>query len=307
MRPSSLAAGLSALALFACNAGMDTPPADPDTDDWLEGVVLPAYLDCARERGVTLIQAHRAGGRPGAVENSIGAIEASLADGAVFMEMDVAQTADGVLVLMHDRTVDRTTTGAGAVADMTYAEFSQLRLRDETGEILDETPPTLEAALSVLDGRGVAQIDRKGDVSFDQIASALEAAEAVDRALVITYTLDDAIALHERLPGAILSAGVGGLDDLATLTGAGVEADVITAWLGLGQGDPALDAALAAEGIETSYGDFRAEREGTIDYALMASNGAEVISVDDVPAAAGVLDASETSRALFQTCEAARG
>ena len=305
--------GLSAVAVAvltaACGAPSPSTPSanSPSTDLWFATVDLPAYLDCARERGVTLIQAHRAGDRPGAAENSLGAIEASLNDGAVFIEMDVASTADGVLVLMHDRTVDRTTTGVGPVSEMTYADFSELRLRDVDGAVLNEAPPTLDAALAALDGRGVAQIDRKGDVSFDEIAQALETADAVDRAVVITYTLDDAITLHQRLPGVVLSAGLDDLEELTTLTEAGVATEQISAWLGLGAGDPALDAALATRGVETSYGDFRAEREGVIDYALMASNGAEVISVDDVPAAADVLDAGATARALLETCDAARG
>lgn len=298
------AASASILALAACQNS--TQP-DLDADRWLKGVDLAAYLDCAREGNVTLLQAHRAGDRPGAAENSLGAIEASLADGAVFMEIDVAQTSDGVLVLMHDRTLERTTTGSGDVSDIPYTEFSQLDLRDLDGAVLNEGPPTLEAVLAALDGRGIAQIDRKPSVSFDQIAEALEAAEAVDRAVVITYFLEDAISLHQRLPGVIVSAGIRSVDDLATLDEAGVDRTLLSAWLGLGTGDPALDAELAALGIETSYGDFRAERDGDADYALMAANGAEVISVDDVPAAAEALNAYDAARSLLANCEAARG
>lgn len=304
MRRDALRIGLSLVSLSACAPNAQTD--DMEVERWFADVDLAAYLDCARERGVTLLQAHRAGDRPGAAENSLGAIEASLADGAVFMEIDVAQTADGALVLMHDETVDRTTTGTGPIADMTYADIQALQLRDLTGTVLEERPPTIAEVLSVLDGRGIAQIDRKGDVSFDQIADALEQADAVDRAVVITYSLEDAIALHERLPGVVISAGVGDLDDLAMLDQSGFDRSRLSAWLGLGAGNPGLDAALAARGIETSYGDFRAEREGTINYALMASNGAEVISVDDVPAAAQALDSFNAARALLENCEAAR-
>jgi glycerophosphoryl diester phosphodiesterase len=305
MSRPALLSGLCLFALTACQAGPESSPTA--REPWFSDVDLAAYLDCAREQDVTLLQAHRAGDRPGAAENSLGAIEASLADGAVFLEIDVAQTSDGVLVLMHDRTVDRTTDGSGPVAEIPYTEFSELRLRDVNGDILDEAPPTLSAVLDALEGRGIAQIDRKGDVSFDQIADALETADAVDRAVVITYSLEDAIALHRRLPGVVVSAGLNDLEDLAVLDEAGVDRSRLSAWLGLGTGDPGLDAELAALGIETSYGDFRGEREGTIDYRLMAANGAEVISVDDVPAASEALDAVTTSRAVLAACEAARG
>ena len=302
-------ASLMVLALAACSQQASQDPqagaAPQAIDPWFAGVDLAAYLDCTRTQGATLLQAHRAGDRPGAAENSIGAIEASLADGAVFIEIDVAQTADGVLVLMHDRTLERTTTGAGGVRDIPYTEFSGLRLRDVDGAVLDEAPPTLAAALEALDGRGVAQLDLKG-VSVDTLATTLEEADAVGRAIVITYSLDDAIALHQRLPGVMLSASINDLSDLSTLDQAGVERSRITAWLGLGAGDPDLDAALASAGIETSFGDFRAEREGSIDYQRMAAAGAELISVDDMPAASDALDAVATARAILAACPAAR-
>lgn len=302
-------AAVSLIALAACSAPVtsETPtPALADAELWLADVNLPALLDCAREQDVTLLQAHRAGDRPGAAENSLGAIEASLADGAVFLEIDVAQTADGVLVLMHDDDLDRTTTGTGEVDDTPYADIAALQLVDVDGTVLNEAPPTLDQALAALDGRGIAQIDLK-DISFEQVAAALQAADAVDRSVVITYSSEDAIELAGLLPEVVMSVGARTLDDIAALEAAGIDLTRATIWLGLGTGRPEFDAELAALGLETSYGDFRGERDGSVDYALMAANGAEVISVDDVPAAAAALDAYDASRALLANCPAAQG
>jgi glycerophosphoryl diester phosphodiesterase len=295
------------LLLLGCDpaSAPSDSPAAPTPERWLDGVDLAAYLDCAREQDVTLLQAHRAGGRPGAAENSFGAVDASLADGAVFVEIDVAQTADGVLVLMHDRTVARTTSGQGRVDEIVYADFAALKLEDVDGTRLAEAPPTLAAVLEGLDGRGIAQIDLKG-VDTATIAAAIEAAGASDRSVVITPSIDEAIALHRALPEVMLSVGIDSLDELAQLHSAGVDLTRVQAWLGLGTGERSLDAALAERGIETSYGDFRGERNGTVDYRLMADNGAEVISVDDVPAAAEALDAGGAARALLKRCSAAQ-
>lgn len=296
-------------ALLACSE----PPGQSGAGDVagasaerFAGVDLTAYLDCAREQGVTLLQAHRAGDRPGAAENSLAAINASLADGAVFVEIDVARSADGVLVLMHDDTVDRTTTGTGRVVDMTYDELAALSLVDVDGRDTGEAVPTLAEALATLDGRGFAQIDRKRSASFGEIAAAVEKADARDRTMVITYSVEEAIALSQRIPGVMISAGIDSRDDVARLRAAGVDLERVTAWLGLGSGRPDRDAELARLGVETSYGDFRAEREGRIDYRRMADNGAEIISVDDVPAAAAALDAGGEAAALLQACPAAR-
>jgi glycerophosphoryl diester phosphodiesterase len=293
-----------AVLVSACST-TPVPPPPSAPERWLADVDLAAYLDCAREQDVTLLQAHRAGDRAGAAENSLGAIEASLADGAVFMEIDVARTADGVLVLMHDRTVDRTTNGAGTVTQLSYADFAALQLEDLNGDLVSEAPPTLAAVLEALDGRGIAQIDLK-DIGMPTIAAAIQAADAVDRSIVITYSIEDAIALHWMLPELMFSVGIDDLTDVQRLVDAKIDLTRVTAWLGTGSGNPRLDAELAALGIETSYGDFRGEREGRGDYRVLADNGAEVISVDDVPAAAEALDAGQRARALLEHCSAAR-
>lgn len=71
------------------------------------------------------IAAHR-GDRASAPENTVPAFEAAVLSGSDFLETDVQLTADGYPVLMHDATVDRTTTGSGAVADLTLAEIRTL-------------------------------------------------------------------------------------------------------------------------------------------------------------------------------------
>jgi glycerophosphoryl diester phosphodiesterase len=289
-----------ALTLAACT----TPTPKPITEPWLDGVDLAAYLDCAREQQATLLQAHRAGDRSGAAENSLGAIEASIADGAVFIEIDVAQTADGVLVLLHDRTLERTTTGGGRVRDIPAEDFKRLRLKDLNGRTLAEAPPTLAAALDALDGRAIAHIDLKG-VDIATIAQAIKAADAIDRSIVITYSIDDAIELNRALPELMFSVGIDEPADLERLERAGVDLSRVQAWLGTGDGNPPLDEQLAARAIETSYGNFRAERQGSVDYRHLAANGAEVISVDDVPAAAQALQARARARELLAACPAA--
>jgi len=71
------------------------------------------------------IAAHR-GDRATAPENTVPAFEAAVTSGSGFIEVDVQLTADGYPVIMHDTTVDRTTTGTGAVGDLTLAEIRTL-------------------------------------------------------------------------------------------------------------------------------------------------------------------------------------
>ena len=80
----------------------------------------------------------------GPAENSLGAFQSAFASGATWVETDVLFTSDNVPVLMHDSTVDRTTTGTGAVSGMTAAQFSALTMND------GQQPPTLEQALDLV-------------------------------------------------------------------------------------------------------------------------------------------------------------
>ena len=69
--------------------------------------------------------AHQGGAKEGP-SSTLFAIEQSLAAGATAVELDVHATADGEIVVCHDATVDRTTAGVGAIADLTLAEVRAL-------------------------------------------------------------------------------------------------------------------------------------------------------------------------------------
>ena len=72
-----------------------------------------------------LVIAHRGGIGMGP-ENTMPAFEQSARLGADVLEMDIRCTKDGVLVVIHDRTVDRTTNGTGRVLDYTLEELEKL-------------------------------------------------------------------------------------------------------------------------------------------------------------------------------------
>lgn len=81
--------------------------------------------------------AHRCGGRL-AAENSLAGLAAAASLGCRGVEFDVMLSADGVPVLMHDDTVDRTTGGSGAVSRLTLAQLRRLRVGDEPVPLLAE-------------------------------------------------------------------------------------------------------------------------------------------------------------------------
>src|SRR5688572_6883761 len=89
-----------------------------------------------------LVAAHR-GGAALWPENSLTAFRGAIALGIDALEFDVHLTADGEVVVIHDATLDRTTTGRGAVRGATLAQIRTFRLVDRAGVPTTETVPTL--------------------------------------------------------------------------------------------------------------------------------------------------------------------
>ena len=99
------------------------------------------------------ITAHR-GFRRAAPENTLTAWSVAISMGYGNLETDIQMTADGVPILMHDSTVDRTTDGTGSVGDLTLAQIKTLDAGIKFGAAWAGTQvPTLEEALLFAKGR----------------------------------------------------------------------------------------------------------------------------------------------------------
>jgi glycerophosphoryl diester phosphodiesterase len=104
-----------------------------------------------------LLAAHR-GGSNLWPENSLLAFRKALALGADYLETDVHLTADGEVVVIHDPTLDRTTTGSGALRDTRLADLAGVHLKARDGTVTDEPVPTLAALLDLLATSSRAQL-----------------------------------------------------------------------------------------------------------------------------------------------------
>lgn len=118
-------------------------------------------------------------------ENSIPAIESVIKMGADIVELDIALTSDSVLVLQHDRTIDRCTTGKGKIIDMTYEEIQKYYLKNAHGarNSLDLKVPTLREALEVCKDRIVVNID-KGYDHYDLVLAIAEELGVTEQILI---------------------------------------------------------------------------------------------------------------------------
>ncbi|HAH56442.1 MAG TPA: glycerophosphodiester phosphodiesterase [Flavobacterium sp.] len=113
-----------------------------------------------------IVAAHRGDWR-NFPENSIEAMESAITMGVDMIEMDVAKTKDNQLIIMHDRTLNRTTTGKGLVSDWTLEEIRKMYLKNGAGIDTKYKIPTLEEALLVCKGKALVNLDKSYEF-FDQ-------------------------------------------------------------------------------------------------------------------------------------------
>lgn len=137
-------------------------------------------------------------------ENSLQALERCIALGVDMVEVDVRRTKDGVLVILHDATVDRTTNGTGRLADMTAAEFKRLRLRQNFGGsmspmLTDEAPSTLDEFLARAKGRMMLNLDIKEPIQAE-VAAAVVKAGVADEMLIKADAGPEAPPMADQAP-----------------------------------------------------------------------------------------------------------
>ncbi len=201
MKRAFLASSLFLIATLTVPAQKDFPiplhrlvpqtPQDLQTILQFDGHPLP------------LVSAHRGGAWKGFPENCIATFEHTLQHTFAMLEIDPRRTKDGAIVVHHDATLERTTTGTGKVTDFTMAELKQLRLKDTEGNVTSFQMPTLDEVIEWARGKTVLVLDQK-DVT------ALERAEIVTRhkaeacVMMIVSSFKEVQAVHRLNPNIVM-------------------------------------------------------------------------------------------------------
>ncbi|HSN10817.1 MAG TPA: glycerophosphodiester phosphodiesterase [Propionibacteriaceae bacterium] len=141
---------------------------------------------------MTTVWAHR-GASAKAPENTLAAFRLAHELGADGVELDVQLTSDGQVVVIHDETLDRTTTGKGQVALRTLAELRDLDASYGLQDYAGERIPVLEEVLELLGPTGMTvNIELKNSVEAypgleDAVVSLVESAGVADRVIYSTF------------------------------------------------------------------------------------------------------------------------
>ncbi|TAK18993.1 MAG: glycerophosphodiester phosphodiesterase family protein [Myxococcaceae bacterium] len=214
------ASDVSASDASDVSASVGTPdarassPVDPALFDCRARAMIPARAStvpfaCGTDPTCRTpqVMGHRgAGGSFGfiAPEDTLSAYRAGIALGIEYVETDPRPTMDGVLVNIHDDTVDRTTDGTGAVDQMTFEQVRALHIRADglAGDFSCERVPTLREILETCRGRVIVVIDANKTDRIDLLVQAIREADAVDSVVFSTSSIDKvrrALAMEPRI------------------------------------------------------------------------------------------------------------
>lgn len=241
--------------------------------------------------GPPLVTTHRGGARSGFPENAIETFENTLRHTWSCLEVDPRLTRDGVIVLFHDPTLERTSTGTGRVADHTWDELRKLQLKDPDGKVTEYRIPTLDEALAWAVGKTVLFLDQK-DVDVLDRARAIQRRDARAWAVVMAYTLEDAKRLHAFDPEIMMQVFLPDSDAIQRFEASGVPWSSIVGFVTHTEPrERDIFARIAAKGRMGVLGTSRtidsAFTNGEIDRATLLSryrhaiaSGAHIVEAD---------------------------
>jgi len=209
-QPSNTSSDTSSDTGESTGTAGDTAEGDTSAGDTTEGETGdPEPLGNLLLSDKLLNIAHRGGGRL-RPESTLLAFEHALSVGADVLEMDLHATADGVIVVIHDTTVDRTTDGSGAVAELDFAELRMLdagyAFTTDDGQTypyrgMGVVIPTLDEVLAGFpDSYFLLEIKQHDPPIVDPVLALLAAHEIDDRVVLASFSHATILAVREANP-----------------------------------------------------------------------------------------------------------
>ncbi len=154
--------------------------------------------------GKKIISGHRGTIEDNMPENSVPSMEAVLKQTSAIFEIDPRLTKDGIPVMVHDATLERTTTGTGKVADFTWKELQKLQLKDHKGNPTPYKINTLDEMIKWAKGKTILNLDKK-DLPMEMTAEIIRKHNAYSWVWVTVHNVEQAKFYLDKNPKQYLS------------------------------------------------------------------------------------------------------
>src|SRR5712692_7672816 len=128
--------------------------------------------------------------------NTLASIAKAVALGVDFVEVDVRATRDGHSIVFHDRRVDGTTDGTGAVSELTLEEMQRLRTAD------GQPIPALDEALASINNRVGLMLDVKSPGIAERVRASVTGSKFVQPVIYASFLHAELLAIKRLASGA---------------------------------------------------------------------------------------------------------
>ncbi len=284
---------LSTLFIFSCRqsrvqeASKEDSASQPPTESVFQFSSvedLEAYFTYSPERTFS-ISAHRGGHFDDFPENSLEGFQHMLKENSVMIEMDVQTSKDGVLHLMHDNSVDRTTNGSGKGPDLMWEEMADLKLKNDDGSLTEYQIPLFQDVLTWAKGKTILFVDIKRAVPYERVLSEIEEVGAEAYCVIITYSIGAAKKIHRLNPDVLISISARNQEEWAKCKESGIPLEKMVAFTGTRRSDESLYEDIHANGVCAIMGtmgniDKQAKAKGGTVYADLRAKGIDIFATD---------------------------
>lgn len=234
----------------------------------------------------SMVSVHRGGGElKGFPENCLESFEYISKKQPSIIECDIEMTKDSVMVLMHDKTLDRTSTGKDLVVNNTFETVKNLKLKDNFGNLTAYNIPTLENTLKWGRNKVIFTLDVKKTTPFKKVVEMVKKQKASNYALIITYSVNEAIEVYKLDPNLLISVSIMQKDDYQRLHDAGIPDKNMVAFIGTREPKTELIDFLHGKGIMCILGvlgnlDKKAAAKGDEYYQTFIDQGVDIFATD---------------------------
>ncbi len=199
-----------------------------------QDTILPLYELLTTVEKKPLICGHRGGYYDLYPENSLSVIDYIYKAGSekpLMLEIDVRKDKDGILWLLHDNELTRTTNGEGDILSKKTSELSQIFLMSQNDSLTKEHIPTLTELLDYIKDKHIyLMLDVKGDI-YDQVLDLVKKYNLDNRCLVLTFTIDNTKKVLSSKSNVMVSALIDSDKDYASLMDLHASKESIAAYI----------------------------------------------------------------------------